>query len=160
MHFQDRHDLSFNTCVAVRLLDGLVCFVLFHRISIERFVVLFFFLLRRSYEVCERARVRAHVQPQCAYFKGVDGFPLKAHGGSKRSIKLASEGELARGGLCHLIARWLEMSGCILGKQHLREISGKAVPFCCASEYPPGVSVLAMLLSALETEGGGGGIQG
>lgn len=29
----------------------------------------------------------------CAYFKGVDGFPLKAHGSSKRSVKLASEGE-------------------------------------------------------------------
>lgn len=61
-------------------------------------------------------RYRSAVQPRRAYFKGVDGF----HGSSKRSVKLASEGELARRGLRHLLARWLKMSGFILGMLHLR----------------------------------------
>lgn len=86
---------------------------------------------------CARQYTSAVQQP-CAYFKGVDGFPLKAHGSSKRSVKLASEGELACWGLCHFIAHWLKMSAFILGMLHLRGISGKAVPFCSMSENPPG----------------------
>ena len=47
------------------------------------------------------------------------------------------------------------MSGFILGMLHLREISGKAVPFCSMSEYPPVVSVSAMLFNT-EKEGESG----
>lgn len=45
------------------------------------------------------------------------------------------------------IAPRLKMSGFILGMLHLREVSGKADPFCSMSEYPPVVSVLAVLFS-------------
>lgn len=45
------------------------------------------------------------------------------------------------------IAHWLKMSGFILGMLHLREVSGKADPSCSLSEYPPVVSVLAMLFN-------------
>ena len=58
----------------------------------------------------------------------------------KKSVKLASEGELACWGLCHLIAQWLKMSGFILGMLHLREISGKAAPFC-SGVWKPSSSV-------------------
>lgn len=47
------------------------------------------------------------------------------------------------------------MSGFILGMLHLREISGKAVPFCSVSEYPPVVSVSEKLLGT-EKEGTSG----
>lgn len=65
-------------------------------------------------------RYRSAVQQRRAYFKGVDGFHWKRGGGSKRSVKLASEGELARRGLRHLRAPWLKMSGFILGMLHWR----------------------------------------
>lgn len=152
------HDVLFNICLEVSLSDGFDCTSMCAHTCEWKggtkcpgfvFAHLHWRLCRcvRTILWAHTRRYTSAVQQQCAYFKGVDCFHWKPHGSSKRSVKLASEGELACWGLCHLVAHWLKMSGFILGMLHLREISGKAVPFCSMSEYPPVVSVSAMLFN-------------
>lgn len=150
VRFQRGRDLSLHICLSLDCFDGSRCKSLsapgceWENLKLHFTLLLTTFALKGAAQVfctslwtCTRQYTSA-VQQQCAYFKGVDGFPLKAHGSSKRSVKLASEGESACWGLCHFIAHWLKMSAFILGMLHLRGISGKAVPFCSMSEYPPG----------------------